>query len=152
MPPEINILLITSASIGLFHTLLGPDHYLPFIVMARSGKWSKIKTFWITVLCGLGHIIGSIVLGFAGIALGIAVSRIEVSCRGAQYNGSSSCCRCLLYLYDRHDARDSDARSLEHRFFARGENGAFLARAGRSSCLPVRYSNRVHGFMKVKNL
>ena len=77
MSQELLILTITAASIGLFHTLLGPDHYLPFIVMARAGKWSPIKTTWITVLCGIGHILGSVLLGFIGIALGIVVTKLE---------------------------------------------------------------------------
>ena len=77
MTNEISILLITAASIGFFHTLFGPDHYIPFIVMAKSGKWSKVKTAWVTVLCGIGHVLSSVVLGIIGIAAGIAVSKLE---------------------------------------------------------------------------
>ncbi len=77
MTNEISILLITAASIGFFHTLFGPDHYLPFIVMAKSGKWSKVKTAWVTILCGIGHVLSSVVIGFIGIAAGIAVARLE---------------------------------------------------------------------------
>jgi nickel/cobalt transporter (NicO) family protein len=77
MTNEISILIVTAATIGFFHTLFGPDHYLPFIVMAKSGKWSKIKTAWITILCGIGHVTGSVILGILGIAAGIAVSSIE---------------------------------------------------------------------------
>jgi len=77
MSQELLILTITSASIAFFHTLLGPDHYLPFIVMARAGKWSPVKTTWITILCGIGHIASSVLLGIAGIALGIAVTKLE---------------------------------------------------------------------------
>ncbi len=75
---ELTILAITAASIGFFHTLLGPDHYLPFIVMARARKWSPIKTTWVTVLCGIGHILSSVLLGSIGVVLGIAVTRLEV--------------------------------------------------------------------------
>ena len=71
------ILIATAASIGFFHTILGPDHYLPFIVMSRSGKWSVKKTMLVTLLCGLGHVLSSILLGVAGIALGVAVFRLE---------------------------------------------------------------------------
>lgn len=78
MTQELAILTVTAASIGFFHTLLGPDHYLPFIVMARARKWSPIKTTWITVLCGIGHILSSVLLGVIGIALGIAVTKLEV--------------------------------------------------------------------------
>lgn len=77
MSGEILVLAGTAASIGLVHTLIGPDHYLPFIVMSRARNWSLGKTLWISFLCGLGHVLSSIVLGFAGIALGFAVFRLE---------------------------------------------------------------------------
>lgn len=77
MTNEIAILVITAASIGFFHTVLGPDHYLPFIVMSQSGKWSVKKTALVTLLCGIGHVVGSILLGIAGIALGIAVMKLN---------------------------------------------------------------------------
>ena len=78
MSQELLILTITAASIGFFHTLFGPDHYLPFIVMSKARKWSLLKTTWITVLCGVGHIGSSVLLGMVGVALGIAVSKLEV--------------------------------------------------------------------------
>ena len=77
MTHEIMILTVTAVSIAFFHTLLGPDHYLPFISMAQSRKWTLAKTSWITALCGLGHIASSIILGIVGIAFGISISKIE---------------------------------------------------------------------------
>ena len=56
---------------------MGPDHYLPFVVMSKARKWSMPKTLWITFLCGFGHVLGSIVLGLIGVALGIALSKLE---------------------------------------------------------------------------
>jgi len=75
---EFIVLIVTAASIGFIHTIFGPDHYLPFIVMSKARGWSLPKTGIITFLCGLGHILGSIILGFIGITLGIAVSKLEV--------------------------------------------------------------------------
>jgi len=72
----MEILLITAASIGFFHTLFGPDHYLPFIVMAKARKWSVVKTTWVTFLCGLGHVGSSILLGSIGVAFGIGVNKL----------------------------------------------------------------------------
>jgi len=63
MSSELVVLMVTAASVGLIHTLIGPDHYLPFIVMAKARKWSPLRTGWITLLCGLGHVGGSVVLG-----------------------------------------------------------------------------------------
>jgi len=56
MEDSLLVLLISAASIGFFHTLLGPDHYLPFILLSKSRNWSTVKTMFITVLCGLGHV------------------------------------------------------------------------------------------------
>ncbi|MBN1539561.1 MAG: sulfite exporter TauE/SafE family protein [Candidatus Thermoplasmatota archaeon] len=78
MTDPLGILIMTAASIGFIHTLFGPDHYLPFIMMARAGNWSMKKTSLVTVLCGFGHVMSSVVIGSIGIALGIAVSRLEV--------------------------------------------------------------------------
>lgn len=71
------ILAGTAALIGFGHTLCGPDHYLPFIVMGKANRWSLAKTLWITFLCGMGHVAGSVVLGLLGATLGIAVGKLE---------------------------------------------------------------------------
>ncbi len=78
MSEELTILMVTAASIGFFHTITGPDHYLPFIVMAKARNWSRTKTTWITIACGIGHVGSSVVLGLVGIALGIGVSKLEM--------------------------------------------------------------------------
>lgn len=70
-------LYVTAASIGFIHTVFGPDHYLPFIVMAKARGWSLVKTAALTLVCGIGHILSSVVIGIVGIALGVAVLRLE---------------------------------------------------------------------------
>lgn len=77
MTNEILVLAGTAASIGFAHTVLGPDHYLPFIVIGRARQWSLPKTLFISFLCGLGHVLSSVFIGLVGIALGIAVFRLE---------------------------------------------------------------------------
>ena len=77
MATDILVLAGTAATIGLLHTLFGPDHYLPFIMMAKAGKWSLKKTSLVTFLCGLGHVLSSVVLGGIGIMLGLALSGLE---------------------------------------------------------------------------
>lgn len=77
MSSDLSILLVTAASIGVIHTLTGPDHYLPFVVMAKARKWTMTKTSLITFFCGLGHVGSSILLGSVGIALGVALSKAE---------------------------------------------------------------------------
>jgi len=77
MPTELAVLLVTAATIGVVHTLLGPDHYVPFIALARARGWSLGRTLRWTLVCGVGHVLGSVALGVIGIALGLGVSHIE---------------------------------------------------------------------------
>ena len=56
MPSELSLLTLTAAWLAFLHTVAGPDHYVPFIAMSRLGRWSMLKTTWITLLCGLGHV------------------------------------------------------------------------------------------------
>lgn len=77
MTPEIIVLSLSSAAIAFVHTVLGPDHYVPFIAMSRARGWAMRKTIGITLACGLGHLLGSVLLGLAGIALGIQLASLE---------------------------------------------------------------------------
>jgi sulfite exporter TauE/SafE len=77
MSMEIAVLGATAASLGFIHTLLGPDHYIPFVAMARARAWSVSKTAVVTLLCGAGHILSSVVLGLVGVAFGIGVTKLE---------------------------------------------------------------------------
>lgn len=70
-------LLAAAFGVGVVHTLLGPDHYLPFIMLAKARGWSRLKTVVVTAICGLGHIASSVILGGIGIALGLAIGQIE---------------------------------------------------------------------------
>ncbi|MFB3855484.1 MAG: hypothetical protein ACE148_16930 [Vicinamibacterales bacterium] len=75
--PSLGILVSTAAFIGLVHTLAGPDHYVPFIAMAKVRGWSLARTMAITLAAGLGHVGSSILLGALGILLGWAVGGLE---------------------------------------------------------------------------
>jgi len=79
MSQELAALLVAAAGIGLVHTLIGPDHYVPFIAMAKARGWSHLKTLWITLFCGLGHVGSSVVLGSIGIAAGISLKQLELT-------------------------------------------------------------------------
>jgi nickel/cobalt exporter len=67
MSDSIMLLSVTAVSIGFIHTILGPDHYLPFIVLSEAKKWTLKKTMLITFLCGLGHVLSSVVLGIISV-------------------------------------------------------------------------------------
>lgn len=77
MLAELISLGLPAVSIGFVHCVCGPDHYVPFVAMSRVGLWSLRKTLMITILCGVGHVLGSVVIGFIGIALGLIVSQLQ---------------------------------------------------------------------------
>ena len=77
MTPELFVLVLTAISIGFFHTLFGPDHYLPCIVLAKARKWSMLRTVVITFFCGVGHVASSVVLGLIGVGFGVALNKLE---------------------------------------------------------------------------
>lgn len=77
MTADLGLLILTAASIGFIHTLLGPDHYVPFVAMGAARRWSTRKTLWITTLCGVGHVLGSVAIGVVGIGIGVSLHRLE---------------------------------------------------------------------------
>jgi nickel/cobalt transporter (NicO) family protein len=77
MTGDLHALLIAALSIGFFHTVIGPDHYVPFVMIGRARRWTLPRTLAVTFLCGLAHVLSSVVLGLLGIAFGVALARLE---------------------------------------------------------------------------
>jgi sulfite exporter TauE/SafE len=76
---EAQILLVTAASIAFLHTILGPDHYVVFTAMGKARKWSLAKTLRVTAICGVGHVLSSILIGAVGLVLGAQLlSLVEI--------------------------------------------------------------------------
>ncbi len=69
--------MATAASVGLIHTLVGPDHYVPFIAMASARKWSLRRTLGITAVCGVGHVTSSLLLAVLGIMFGRTLRELQ---------------------------------------------------------------------------
>jgi nickel/cobalt exporter len=77
MTVDLGLLILTAVSIGCIHTLLGPDHYVPFVAMGAARRWTTRKTLWVTSLCGLGHVLGSVAIGLVGIGVGVSLHQLE---------------------------------------------------------------------------
>lgn len=77
---NLDILSLTTIALltGIVHTFLGPDHYLPFIALAKVQSWSRKKTTWITFICGLGHIFSSVVLGYLAFGLRFSLNSLHI--------------------------------------------------------------------------
>ncbi len=76
---SVMLLAWTALALGCLHTVLGPDHYVPFVAMAASEGWSRTRTLVITAVCGLGHVVGSVVIAAVLIVLGTALDGWESS-------------------------------------------------------------------------
>lgn len=76
MTNELIILLWSAASIGFVHTILGPDHYLPFIMVGKARNWTIKRTIGLTALCGIGHVLSSVIIGAIGIFIGIQLQKL----------------------------------------------------------------------------
>ncbi len=71
------LLLSAAAGVAFLHTIMGPDHYLPFLMLAAARKWSWTRTLAVAGICGLGHVAGSLLLGVAGLAIGASVANVD---------------------------------------------------------------------------
>jgi ABC-type nickel/cobalt efflux system permease component RcnA len=74
---DLSIITWTAATLAFVHTVIGADHYLPFVLLGRANRWTLSRVILVTLLCGVGHVLSSIVLGFVGVGLGIAVGSLE---------------------------------------------------------------------------
>lgn len=70
------LLLVSTATIGFVHTL-APDHWVPFVSMARARKWSQKRLIWVTLCAGTAHVLSSILIGSVGLALGFSLTHLE---------------------------------------------------------------------------
>lgn len=58
----LSAIWIAALLTAVIHTVMGPDHYLPFIAIAKSRDYSLKKTLFWTFICGLGHIASALLL------------------------------------------------------------------------------------------
>jgi len=77
VPEGMQVLLGSAVAIALLHTLIGVDHTLPFVVLGKAQGWSLKRTLALTAVCGLGHVISSVLIGVVGIGMGLALLRLE---------------------------------------------------------------------------
>jgi nickel/cobalt exporter len=66
---------LAAATVGALHTM-APDHWMPFAALARARGWTPARAVRTTVLCGLGHVTVSAILGIAALSIGLGVAEI----------------------------------------------------------------------------
>jgi len=73
----LSAIAILAIYTGIAHTIMGPDHYLPFVALGKARSWSGKKTLIITAICGVAHVLSSVVIGLGGLALGKSLGLLE---------------------------------------------------------------------------
>ena len=73
----MNVLLASAFVIGVLHSL-APEHWLPFVLLARAQRWRPSRLTLTTALAGLGHVTASLLVGIAGVVLGIATEQVKI--------------------------------------------------------------------------
>jgi threonine/homoserine/homoserine lactone efflux protein len=68
------LLFLSSCATAIIHALI-PDHWLPFVLMARTEKWSERRTVLLVALAGLIHVMVSFAVAAAVIMLGSSPAR-----------------------------------------------------------------------------
>src|SRR5437870_10789887 len=66
----LSVLALTAAAVGALHSV-APDHWVPFAALARARRWPLAHTARVTILCGLGHVTVSAVLGIVALVTGL---------------------------------------------------------------------------------
>lgn len=66
-------LLLAAATVGILH-MSAPDHWATLIVLGKSERWSRSRLLEVGAMTALGHVALSVVLGFAIVGVGLALS------------------------------------------------------------------------------
>jgi len=77
MHNELQLLITAAITIACLHTVMGPDHYLPFIALSKARGWSFPKTLLWVIICGCGHVWSSVLLGLGGAAIGWSLNKVK---------------------------------------------------------------------------
>lgn len=64
---------------AVLHTIMGPDHYLPFVAIGKSRHFSLKKTLFWTFVCGIGHIASALLIALVFIYFSHWLSAEEFS-------------------------------------------------------------------------
>ncbi len=71
-------LLSTALGVGVIHTLVGPDHYVPLLALARERRWGTRRAHGVTAGLGLLHCATGTALAIAVAVAGRAFALADV--------------------------------------------------------------------------
>ena len=70
----VTTLALAAISVGALHAV-APDHWLPIAAVGRARGWTGARTARVALLCGLGHVTVSVLLGLVGLVVGLSTVR-----------------------------------------------------------------------------
>ncbi|MHB1537315.1 MAG: hypothetical protein ACYCUM_03165 [Solirubrobacteraceae bacterium] len=79
-------LLVAAAGVGLGHAIL-PDHWLPLAVVGRTRRYPLARVARLALFAGVAHVLVSILLGAAVIAVGLQFRSLLQSAQDAIVGG-----------------------------------------------------------------
>ncbi len=68
-------LLTAAALVGILH-MAAPDHWVTIVILGRASNWTRRKLIGVALVAGGGHVVLSVLLGFAVIVIGIVFSSL----------------------------------------------------------------------------
>lgn len=81
MMPETTLAVLLGAAVvdAVLHTLAGPDHYLPFVMIARSRGYGMWRALAWTFVCGIGHVGSALLIALLFVYASNALSEGEMN-------------------------------------------------------------------------
>ena len=76
------LLFLSSCATAIIHALI-PDHWLPFVLMARSRNWSEGQTIVMVALAGVLHVTATLAVAAVAIVVGSDPARLLADRIGA---------------------------------------------------------------------
>lgn len=70
----VGALLAAAALVGVLH-MSAPDHWVTLVLLGRIAEWTKGRLLLVSLLTAAGHVLLSIVLGFAIVGVGAVFSQ-----------------------------------------------------------------------------
>lgn len=78
MSTTVFMIYAAAFTAGIVHTLVGPDHYAPFIVISRARAWPLRKALLVTLACGLAHVGSAVGLGVLAVRFASLLPKIGI--------------------------------------------------------------------------
>ena len=163
------LLFLSSCTTAVIHALI-PDHWLPFVLISRSQRWTERRTIAMVALTGLVHVLVSLAVGALAMFLGTTSAQDLAQGVGTSLESMAGFLLVVFGLFYGIWAHRREARAhgvprgggegektghlhahghlLERWFRGAASGGALVAIIGISPCVllqPILFAAAAHG-------